>query len=177
MNSRSLEDLAKIIGWKLVSDDPDYSAYEYIEYTGRIEKLAHIINIPKNVENDDVYDIWLILKSVLPRKLRKKLGKITKNIDSEEFSSLFEVINYTIEEYKAKTDYERLKEYGLLLGVDIEKLGYEFEYNMPKQKRQKLLSIIEAKLPIELAPMFGKMKKIDVKIGYIKQKKYLQAED
>ena len=177
MNSKSLEDLAKIIGWKLVNDDPEYVAYEYKECTNGLEELSHIIKISKEVKNDEVYDIWLILKSVLPRKLRKKLYKLSKHVKPEDFSSLFEVISYTIEDYREKTDYQKLKEYGMLLGVDIQKLGYEFEYELSKTKRQKLLSIIESKLPIELAPVFGKMKKIDYKIGYIKQKKYITNEE
>ncbi len=177
MNSKSLEDLAKIIGWQLVSDDPDYTEYEFKECTNSIEQLSHIVKIKKDIDVNEVYEIWLILKSVLPRKLRKKLNKISKHVKPEEFSTLFEVVSYTIEDYRAKTDYQKLKEYGLLLGVDIEKLGYEFEYEMSKVRRQKLLSIIESKLPIELAPVFGKMKKLDYKIGYVKQKKYLTNEE
>ena len=177
MNTKSLEDLAKIIGWKLVNNDPEYASYEFKECLNGLEELSHIVKIQKEVKDEEVYDIWLVLKSVLPRKLRRRLYKISKHVKPKDFPSLFEVISYTIEDYKEKTDYEKLKEYGKLLGVDIQKLGYEFEYELSKAKKQKLLSIIETKLPIELAPVFGKMKKIDYKIGYVKQKKYLSNEE
>jgi hypothetical protein len=53
--------------------------------------------------------------------------------------------------------------------VDIEEQGYKFCYDMPKAQKRKILSLIECNLPVELAPTLGKIKKIDYKIGYIKQ--------
>lgn len=178
MNTKSLKDLAIIIGWKLVNDDKDFSIYEFIENVNKFEKLSHIIKIAKDVSNDEVYEIWLTLKSVLPKRLRRKLVRITKNVQPENFASILEVVNFTIEEYKAKTDYEKIREYGRCLGINIDSLGFEFEYNLPKTKQQELISIIESKLPIEIAPIVGKMKKIDYKIGYVKQKKlFAQSEE
>lgn len=168
MNTKSLKDLASIIGWKLVNDDQGFSTYEYTQKQNKYEKLSHIVKISDEIEDDEMYEIWLALKSVLPKKLQKKLNKITHNVEPNNISTVIEVINFTIDEYKSKTTYSKVKEYGRYLGVNIEELGYDFEYEMPKNTELELVSQIETNLPIEIAPIIGKMKKIDYKIGYVK---------
>ena len=73
--------------------------------------------------------------------------------------------------YKNKTKYNLLKEYGELIGVDIEKYGYFFTYKMPKNKYSDALALIESKLEVNDALVLGKMKKLEYKIGYLKQNK------
>ena len=82
----------------------------------------------------------------------------------------------TIEEYRKATDFTKLEEYGKLLGVDIYSLGYSFEYKLKKYKRSEILSQIEVHLPMELAPILGKIRKLDYKIAYIKNNK-IKAEE
>ena len=81
------------------------------------------------------------------------------------------MLYYTITEYKAKTKYSLLKEYGELAGIDIEKHGYYFSYSMSKKRYLKILSLIESKLDISDALVVGKIRKIEYKIGYLKQKR------
>ena len=54
-------------------------------------------------------------------------------------------------------------------GIDITEHGYEFQYETNKKMARQILSMIESYLPIDLAPVLGKIKKIDYKIGYAKQ--------
>ena len=72
--------------------------------------------------------------------------------------------------YKNKTKYNQLKEYGELVGINIEEYGYFFTYKMPKKKYQDALALIESKLDVNDALILGNMKKIEYKIGYMKQK-------
>ena len=62
-----------------------------------------------------------------------------------------------------------LKEYGDLVGVNIEDYGYYFTYNMSNKKYRQILSLIESKLSVNEAPIVGKIKRIEYKIGYMKQ--------
>ena len=55
------------------------------------------------------------------------------------------------------------------MGVDIEKYGYYFTYKLTKSNYGKILALIESKLSVEEAPIVGKIKKIEYKIGYMKQ--------
>ena len=69
-----------------------------------------------------------------------------------------------------------LKEYGDLIGVDIEEHGYYFSYKIPKKKYLKSISLVESKLPVEDAPIIGKIKKLEYKISYIKQNKNFENQ-
>ena len=62
-----------------------------------------------------------------------------------------------------------LKEYADIVGVDIEKHGYYFTYKMSKGTYSKILALIESKLSVEDALVVGKIRKIEYKIGYVKQ--------
>jgi len=63
-----------------------------------------------------------------------------------------------------------------LLGVDIEQFGYSFKYNLNKKEYNDILARIEQALPMEYAPVLGKIKKLDYKIGYIKNNKDVVAK-
>ena len=65
----------------------------------------------------------------------------------------------------------------MLVGVNLEKNGYAFEYEMSKKKQKQTLAFIENALPLELAPVLGKIKKIDYKIGFMKNKSKDRAEE
>ena len=62
-----------------------------------------------------------------------------------------------------------LKEYGALLGVDIE-MKFPFEYVLKKKKRSEILSYVEFYLPMEMAPLVGKIRKTEYKISYLKRR-------
>ena len=70
---------------------------------------------------------------------------------------------------KNKTKYNQVKEYGELVGINIENYGYYFTYNMPRKKYQDALALVESKLDVNDALILGKMKKIEYKIGFLKQ--------
>ena len=163
-----LRELAETIGWKFVNDDLDFTVYEYTHRVGKYEEISHIARIYEKPSELMLYDILQTLKKVLPKKLKKKIDKILKNIRIEDLANVIEVVKFTIEEYKAKTDYAKLQEYGNLLGIDIEKLGYKFKYVLKKREIADVVAKIETKVPIELAPTLGRIRKLDYKIAYIK---------
>lgn len=166
-----LRDLAETIGWTFVNDDLDFTVYEYTHRISKYEEVSHIARIYEKPNEIMLYDILQTLKKVLPRKLKKKIDKILKNIRIEDLANVVEVVKFAIEEYKAKTEYAKLKEYGELLKVDIEKLGYKFKYTLKKREVQDIMAKIENHLPIELAPVVGRIRRLDYKIAYIKTNK------
>jgi len=174
--SESLKDLATTIGWKLVNDDKGFSTYEYEVHVSKYENDSYIIRILDDPNELEIYEILLALIKVLPRGLKKKANKLIGKFKIEDISNLVEVAVFTIEEYKKSTDYAKLYEYGRLIGINIEEKGYPFEYKLKKNKRAEILSVIEFNLPVELAPVLGKIRKIDFKIAYMKNSKN-QSED
>ena len=163
-----LRDLAETIGWKFVNDDLDFTVYEYTHRVSKYEEISHIARIYEKPNEIMLYDILKTLKKVLPRKLKKKIDKILKNIRIEDLPNVVEVVKFAIEEYKSKTDYARLKEYGNLVGVDIEKLGYKFKYTLKKREKLDIIAKIENHIPIEHAPKVGTIKKLEYKIAYVR---------
>lgn len=166
-----LRELAETIGWKLVNNDKGFSIYEYETKVNKYEKISNIIRILEEPDDLEIYEIMLSLIKVLPYKLKRAVNKLISKFKLEDIGELTEVACYTIDEYKKTTDFYKLKEYGQLLGVNIEELGYTFEYKLKHRKRAEILSIIENKLPIEIAPILGKIRKLDYKIAYIKNSK------
>ena len=71
---------------------------------------------------------------------------------------------YDLEEYS-------LKEYGDLVGLNIEDYGYYFTFNLSKKKARTIMALIESKLDLNDALVLGKMRKLEYKIGYMKQNK------
>ena len=163
-----LRDLAETIGWTFVNDDLDFTVYEYTHRVSKYEEISHIARIYEKPNEIMLYDILQTLKKVLPRRLKKKINKILKNIRIEDLPNVVEVVKFAIEEYKSKTDYARLAEYGNLLGLNLEEMGYKFKYVLKKREIQDITAKIENHLPIEFAPILGRIKKLDYKIAYIK---------
>ena len=163
----SLHNLASTIGWEIVNLDEGFINYEYIVRVGEIESLSHIVRISENPDPEYFSQTFEALIEVLPRKLQRKLHKLIKHSSVKES---LEVIIFTVEEYKQKTDFYKLCTYGQLLGIDLYKEGYTFEYVLPKKKKVKILSRIESEVPMEMAPVLGKIKKLEYKIGYLKNK-------
>lgn len=174
--SVSLKNLALSIGWKLVNEDKGFSTYEYEVHISRYENDSYIIRILDEPNNLEVYEILLALIKVLPYRLRKKISKLTFKFKAEDFANFAEVAVFTVDEYKKATEYSKLMEYGKLLGVKIEE-KFPFEYKLKKQKRAEILSYIEINLPIEQAPIVGKIKKIEYKMAYVKNNKQKEIEE
>lgn len=171
MSTNYLKEIATTIGWRFVNDGDRYGVYEYIKQENKYESICHILRIYNDPSQEELYEMFETLKRVLPRKLKKALEKITKGVKLEELETVADIIKFTVEEYKSKTDYAKLNEYGKLLGVDIQKLGYSFKYKLTKKERAEILAKIEIALPIEIAPILGNIKKVDYKLAYIKKNK------
>ena len=172
----SLVELATAIGWKKVAEDKDFTSYEYKKDVSRSESVTYLLRIFEHQESEDFYQTLFIINNVLPRELKKKIKKITKKIKPDEIAGVVEVIKFAIDEHKKKTTYTMLEQYGKMLGVDIEKLGYGFEYETSRRKELEILAKIEAKLPMELAPEVGKIKKIEYKMAFVRTHKVVNEE-
>lgn len=168
--SKTLNELATKVGFEVINVDDGFINYEYNEKVSGVESISYMLQILDKPTKDKALLTFEAIINVLPKKLKKKINKLIKHSDVSEEKNL-ELVIFAIDEYKAKSDYSRLKEYGLLLGVDIEKLGYNFTYNLNKKEYNDILAQIEQALPMEFAPVLGKIKKLDYKIGYIKNNK------
>ena len=166
-----LHKLALTVGFEVVCVDDDYTNYEYMVRLRDIESMSYILKIKNVISYEDVDDILQSIMIVLPKPLRKKVKKLVRKKDEKNIENIIDLLCFTISEYRNKTKYSLLKEYGLYVGVDIEKFGYFFTYKMPKSTYRKIISLIESKLPIEEAPIVGRIRKIEYKIGYVKQNK------
>ena len=163
----NLHNLASTIGWEIVNVDEGFVNYEYVLKIGDIESLSYIVRISDNPTEEYFSRTFEALIQVLPKKFQKKLYKLIKNSNVKES---MEIIIFAVDEYRQKTDFYKLYTYGLLLGVDLYKEGYAFEYVLSKKEKTKILARIEQELPMELAPVLGKIKKLDYKIGYLKHR-------
>ena len=168
-NNVDLHHLAETVGWIPRYVDEGYTSYEYIERIGNIESLCHVLKLYDDLVYENYLSTFDAIIEVLPKELIKKIKKLTKKCDKANISSVIDLAAYEVEEYRLKTTYHKLFDYGCLLGVDISKEGYQFCYKMNKNQERQILSLIESNLPIDLAPVLGKIKKIDYKIGYVKQ--------
>lgn len=168
--SRGLKEIAKVIGWELITEDKGFSTYEFEIEESKHEHLAYVVRILDDPNELEVIEILLTLTKVLPFKLKCKVNRIINRLKLEDLSNTMELICFTVDEYKKKTDYAKLRRYGHLLGVDIEAGGHKFEYKLKRRKKAEILSQIEIALPMEIAPVLGKIKNIDYKIAYIKNK-------
>ena len=172
-----LQDLACTIGWTLVNDDEGFSVYEFKQSLNKYESVSHIVKIYDKPTEVELFDILQSLKRVLPRKLNKKIDKILKNVKIEDLANVVDVVSFAVEEYVAKTDFSKLKEYGELVGVNIEDLGYKFKYKLSKKEMAEIIAKIENNVPIEIAPELGRIKKIDYKIAYMKNRRNKAIQD
>ncbi len=164
-----LHKLALTVGFEVVCVDDDYTSYEYMVRLRDIESMSYVLKIKNVILFSDVDNILQSIVIVLPKELRKKIRKLTRKKDENNIDNIIDLVCYTIDEYRNKTKFSQLKEYGSLVGVDIEKSGYFFTYKMNKATYHKLLALIESKLTVDEAPIIGKIKKIEYKIGYLKQ--------
>ena len=164
-----LHKLAETVGWQPVYVDEGYTSYEYLEKVRNIECLCHVLKLYDDLVYETYLQTFETIINVLPKELIKKIKKLTKKCDPANIESVMDLACYEVEEYRQKTIYNKLFNYGCLLGVDIDKLGYHFTYTMNKKEMRNILSLIESNLPLDLAPILGKIKKLDYKIGYVKQ--------
>ncbi len=166
-----MHELALKVGFEVVNVEEDYTDYEYNEKVSGVESISYIIKVNDKATSEQARLTFDAILTVLPKKLKKRIYKLVKGTDIATDEKSIELAIFAVEEYRAKCDYNRLKEYGSLLGVDIEKLGYHFTYNLSKKDARACLAKIERTLPMNLAPVLGKIKKIEYKIGYVKNNK------
>ena len=174
--SECLKELAKVIGWRLVNEDNGFCIFEYEIHVSKHENDLFVVRILDEPNELETRELLSAILKVLPYKLRRKAEKLLGKFKMEDFANLTEVLCFTIEEYKRSTEFAKLEDYGKLLGVDLEQKGYKFEYKLKKNTRSEILSQIEVHLPMEIAPVLGKIRKLDYKIAYIKNKK-IKAEE
>lgn len=172
-----LHKLALTVGFEVVCVDDDYTDYEYMVRLRDIESMSYCLKIKNNIEFGDVENILQSIIIMLPPKLRRKIRKLAKNRDESNIDNILDLLCYTITEYKNKTDYSMLKEYGELVGINIEDYGYYFSYRLSKEKYRKILSLIESKLDVDESLVLGKMKKLEYKIGYMKQNRHTEQHE
>lgn len=169
-----LHKLALTVGFEVVCVDDDFTNYEYMIRLRDIESMSYILKIKNTIVYSDVDNILQSILIVLPAELRRKIKKLIRKKDAKNIENIIDLLCYTISEYKSKTKYSLLKEYADIVGVDIEKHGYYFTYKMSKNTYRKILSLIESKLSVDVAPVVGKIRKIEYKIGYVKQNKKVE---
>ena len=171
-----LHKLALTVGFEVVCVDDDYTNYEYMVRLKNIESMSYILKIKNEPEYAEVEDIIASIVIVLPKQLRKKIRKMMRKLDENNIENVIDLLCYTVSEYNSKTKYSKLKEYGDLVGINIEDYGYFFTYKLSKKQYAKILSLIESKLTVEDTLVVGKIRKIEYKIGYIKQHNALESQ-
>ena len=167
---KKLLNLALLIGWNNVGEENGLISLEYAQKMSDVEMLKHIFQLGAVDSNVEFLDSLGAIIAVLPKKLKKKIYKFTKQSDLDKKDDLVDLISFTIEEYKAQSEFTKLSEYAELLGADLNKLGYNYCYELTKRQRSEILAKIESRLPLEVLPKVGKLKKTDYKIGFIKAK-------
>ncbi len=174
MSKIDLHKLALTVGFEVVCVDDDYTNYEYMIRIKDIESMSYVLSIKNHIEFLDVDNILQSIIIVLPADLKRKIRKLTRKKDENNIENIIDLLCFTVEEYRSKTKYNLLYEYAKLVGVDIEKSGYYFTYKMSNKKYREILALIESKLPIEQALIVGKIRKIEYKIGYMKQNRKIE---
>lgn len=177
MKNIDLHKFALAVGFDVVCVDDDFTSYEFMERIESIESMSYVLQIKNEILYEDVDTILKSIMFVLPPKLKKKLTKLLKKKDETNIGSIIDLLCFSVEEYRAKCDYEKLREYASLLGIDLSAIGYYFTYKLTKQKYLEILSYIERNLTFEDSLVLGKMKKLDYKIGYLKQKKSVTSNE
>ena len=164
-----LHKLALTVGFEVVCVDDDFTNYEYMIRIRDIESMSYVLQIKNHIEFLDVDNILQSIIIVLPADLRRKIKKLTKKTDENNIDNIIDLLCFTVEEYKSRTKYNLLNEYAKLVGVDLEDNGHYFTYKMSSKKYREIMALIESKLSVDVAPIIGKMRKIEYKIGYMKQ--------
>lgn len=171
----NLHDLALEVGFEVVNVEDGYTDYEYNEKLSSVESVSYIIKVVDNDEPENVVLTFEAIINVLPKKMKKRIHKLIRHSNIATDEKAVELVIFAVQEFKAKCGYTLLKEYGALLGVDIEALGYNFTYNLNKKDYRSCLAQIEAALPMKYAPVLGKIKRVEYKISYIKSN-HLEGE-
>lgn len=164
-----LHKLALTAGFEVVCVDDDYTNYEYMIRLKDIESMSYVLKIKNEILFSDVENILQSIIIVLPKDLKSKIRRLARKKDENNIDNIIDLLCFTISEYKSKTRYSLLKEYGDLVGLNIEEYGYYFTFNLSKRKFKKIMALIESKLDVNDALILGKMRKIEYKIGYMKQ--------
>ena len=167
----NLHELATRVGFEVVNVDDGFVNYEFNERISGVESVSYIIKVVDDANSEKARMTFDAIVNVLPKKLKKRIYKLVKHSDVSADEKAIELVMFAIDEYKAKCDYNKLKEYGALFGLDIEKMGYPFTYILSKKDMTSIIAKIEQEVPMEFAPTLGKIKKIDYKIGYVKNNK------
>ena len=166
----SLHDLAIAVGFEVVNVDDGFTNYEFTQKISGVEHISYLIKVMDKPCKEKFQLTFDAIVNVLPRNLKKRIYKLVKHSKLDQDEKALELVLFAVEEFKIKSDYTKLKEYGYLLNVDIESLGYYFTYNLTKKDIKKIISKIEQAVPMEHAAAIGKIKKIDYKIGYVRTK-------
>ncbi len=164
-----LHKLALTVGFEVVCVDENYTNYEYMVRLRDIESMSYLLKIKNDISYFDVDNILQSIIIVLPNQLKRKIKKLIRKKDENNIENVIDLLCYTISEFKSKTKFSQLKEYGELAGINIEDYGYYFTFTMPKKRYNKILALIESRLSIDDALVVGKFRKIEYKIGYLKQ--------
>ena len=162
-----LLDLSRTIGWAVRSQEDGIAKLEYTRRVNEYESLRHIFQLRETQTDADFLDALGSIVEVLPKKLKKTIFKLVKNSDISKKEDIIDLLIFTVEEYRAQSEFQKLDEYAKALDIDLEKMGYAYCYELTKKERNEILSKIESKLPLELLPQVGKMKKIEYKIGFV----------
>ena len=171
MAKMDLHKLALTVGFEVVCVDDDYTNYEYMITLRDIESMSYVLKIKNEIAYSDIEEILQSIILVLPTGLRFKIKRLARKRDESNIDNIIDLLCFTVEEYKQKTRYNLLNEYAKLLGINLEENGYFFSYKMSKKRYKQIMAFIESKLDISVAPIIGKMHKIEYKIGYLKQHK------
>ena len=167
----NLHELATKVGFEVVNVDDGFINYEFNQRVSGVESVSYIIKVVDDVTSDKARLTFDAIVNVLPKKLKKRIYKLVKHSDISADEKSIELVMFAIDEYRAKCDYNKLKEYGALFGLDIEAMGYPFSYILSKKDIITIVARIEQEVPMEYAPALGKIKKLDYKIGYVKNNK------
>lgn len=165
----NLHDLALAVGFEIVNIDDGFTNYEFNEKLTGVESVSFIIKVLDSMTPERYQLTFDAIVNVLPRKFKKRVYKLVKHSNIYEDEKCLELVLFAVGQYREKCEYNKLKEYGLLLGVDIEELGYGFSYNISKKDKKTIIAKIEQKVPMEFAVTVGKIKKLEYKIGFIKK--------
>ena len=166
-----LHKLALTVGFEVVCVDDDYTNYEYMIRLKDIESMSYVLKIKNEILFSDVEHILQSIIIVLPKDLKAKIKRLAKKKDENNIDNIIDLLCFTISEYKNKTKYSLLKEYGDLVGLNIEDYAYYFTFNLSKKKSRAIMALIESKLDLNDALILGKMRRLEYKIGYMKQNK------
>lgn len=171
----NLHDLALAVGFEIVNVDDGFTNYEFNEKLTGVESISHTIKVLDNMTPERYQLTFDAIVNVLPRKFKKRVYKLVKHSNIAEDEKCLELVLFAVNQYREKCEYNRLKEYGELLGVNIEDIGYNFTYCLNKKDQKAIIAKIEQKIPMELSATVGKIKKLEYKIGFVRKNLSRQA--